>query len=811
MSFARLPVFAVWSAFSLGLFAAAPHARGVNPLVDPTASILKPRLESSLHQPLAVDYIQAVGRGTEQRFRKSFHLSVAPGQATLYVAGAKRIEVFLNGHAVQLLGANPSLQSHENVLHASVAHLLRQGDNVIAIAVVTRQQPFYDKSGAHLAAEILAAPLAVLAPPLVHTDGTWKSQRGAALPASPLGPAPQPWQEPRFNDAGWTAAHDQGGIESDIGFFQAKEDEGMYAWPGYDGISPFLARLELPPSRVLRVNPAGGRFAGLSQLANASGPLTFTPAVRSNEPPSLVLDFGRESTGRVALTSASTLPMTVVVRYGESLGEALEQPYYGADTIHVPPHATVYGPKSAFRYAKITLLTRTPRRLRFARIGLDFVYYPVRYQGSFISSDAVLNRIWAVSAYTAHLCMQDDIWDAPKRDRARWIGDLNVSGRVIDDVFGDRFLMKDTMNRLLSDAGNPIHSEINWIPGYSAFWIMTEADYYRRSGDRDNLLAIQPGLDRLVAYMEEDLDANHLFANRHHLWPFVDWSPDLSSDTPEARRATDLEYCLAFKDAAWLMQQAGRDPQAAAMRAEDQLLIAAARQHLWDSSLHSYGLRHQTNAMAILSGVATQRQIPMIYANVLSRPRRHMITPYYNSYVLRAMDHAGHPQAALHEIRSYWGSMMATGASSTYEAWDPAWPKQDFHRYLQADDSQGYFVSLAHGWSSAPAFWLPEHVLGIQPLTPGFKNVRIAPELLGLSWARGGVATPQGPVTVVLRKVAAGESARVRIPSGIQARFELPEASAHGLKLDGHSVGATAQAGLAEIPLGPGVHLLQWQ
>ena len=67
-----------------------------------------------------------------------------------------------------------------------------------------------------------------------------------------------------------------------------------------------------------------------------------------------------------------------------------------------------------------------------------------------------------MGAYTAHLCMQDDIWDATKRDRARWAGDLDVSGRAINDVFGDHFLMQDTMSRLLGPA--PIKSHVNGIP-----------------------------------------------------------------------------------------------------------------------------------------------------------------------------------------------------------------------------------------------------------------------------------------------------------------------------------------------------------
>ena len=48
------------------------------------------------------------------------------------------------------------------------------------------------------------------------------------------------------------------------------------------------------------------------------------------------------------------------------------------------PDATVYGPKSAFRYARIQFL-QGPTPLRFKAIHLDAIYYPVRYEGAFES------------------------------------------------------------------------------------------------------------------------------------------------------------------------------------------------------------------------------------------------------------------------------------------------------------------------------------------------------------------------------------------------------------------------------------------
>ena len=77
---------------------------------------------------------------------------------------------------------------------------------------------------------------------------------------------------------------------------------------------------------------------------------------------------------------------------------------------------------------------------------------------------------------------------------------------------------------------------------------------------------------------------------------------------------------------------------------------------------------------------------------------------------------------------------------------------EDFHSSLQSDNRSGYFVSLAHGWSSGPTAWMMEQVLGIQPAGAGFSTVDIRPDLVDLDWAKGGEPTPQGLLMVDVRK-----------------------------------------------------------
>ena len=210
--------------------------------------------------------------------------------------------------------------------------------------------------------------------------------------------------------------------------------------------------MPVPVSGILATYAGRGTLSNLDTLTTGKGP-DFTvklPATKLTdaEAPSIVLDFGRELTGRVELVSDSDTPVTVTIQMGESESETMKVPYLGVNQLTIPPHGIAHGPKSAFRYAKIRFVGGGPE-LRFKSIRVDHIYYPVTYAGSFESSDPLLNRIWETGAYTAHLCMQDGVWDASKRDRGRWMGDTDVSGRVIEDVFGERPLMEDTLDRLI--------------------------------------------------------------------------------------------------------------------------------------------------------------------------------------------------------------------------------------------------------------------------------------------------------------------------------------------------------------------------
>jgi alpha-L-rhamnosidase len=709
-------------------------------------------------------------------FRKEFSLSALPHEATLYVAASGDVDVWLNGARLLTYLDDRTIRPGYTVHAIDAAEALHAGRNTLAIRVrhlhgahhtTTDPMILQYVGGRAVAVKMVPAGRGVETAPLLISDGSWRGRMfegdGAGAPdlraASAAG----------FDDSVWAQAVSLGGIESNGAFYQWNADAGMYAWPGYVGASTYLRHYTLRAARLMDVYAGSATMKDVEQVAQPGrGEWIFdvrlSPHSLTEQSPALMLDFGREVAGRIHLRSVSDKPILVTTAYGESEQEALFKPYLGVRTIYVPPHGEAWGPKSGFRYVRLRFLTDA----RLAAVDVDGIAYPVEYKGTFASPDTLVDRIWETGAYTAHLCMQDGIWDGVKRDRARWAGDLDVSGRVINDVFGDRDLMEDTYARLLDEAKGT--RAINGITGYSALWIDGVADFYRHAGDRDFLMRLHPGLLALLKTMDSDVGADGLFEPGAHEHVFVDWSPELSTNTNESRRATDFEYLLGYKEGAWLLGQMGDHAAAAHYAARYRELRDKARAKLRNAETHAFGATWQTNAMAVISGAAEESDYAPMWSHVFANiddvtAYSPAITPYYGYYVLEAMSELGHRAEALKWMRDFWGGMIAEGATSFWEAYDPRWTKHDFHSGLQADGRAGYYASLAHAWSAGPTAWLSEQVLGVRPTGAGFSTVTIEPELAGLREVEGSVATPRGSLYVR----DSGGRIEVDLPAGVKA------------------------------------------
>ena len=753
-----LPVFLPFLMPLLAGFSLAAHGASARPpTVDPTYGLPIPRLHAPAHPAVSAQWIW-VGKtlGTQiVRARAKVTLPAATRTATLFVTGDDSATAFVNGHRV--VTTDPAEQGWKQVRRESVGPFLHAGRNVIALEGV---------NGGGAAG--LLARLDVNGKMVLQTGPGWKVSESPAPPAH--------WADADFDDTRWQAATSLAPVG------QGPWSTALNGWPGVGDAAWYLAHLTVRPTAVEALS---GQVGGTL----AAGGLTVKAVPAGEAPAAVRVDFGREIAGRLLLQGTPGTALRVTT--GETVAE-LTHAEPGLDnsgpydlTLAADGPATT--PYSAFRYALLTFPSRQAAAL--TQIDCDHKYYPVAYKGSFACSDPLLTRIWYAGAYTAHLCMQEDIWDAPKRDRGLWGGDLHATGATINDAFADTFLMEHSLSRLPStavggayDPTQPV-KDINALPGYTSSWFCTLADFHRHVGDLAFLKSQHRSVLALLAYQQGEFDADHLFTNPHHDWSFVDWAPDFVLDSPESHEAIDLFDVRGVREAVFLLRAMGDAANAAKYDAWAKTLTEAARSRYADAATGTYGDRLQTNVMAVYAGIATPAQRSAIYAHVLkadspvwtplaasaTNTAAYPMTPYYGNYVLRAYADLNRPQDGLDLIRRYWGAMMARGTTTLWEQFDPAMPA-DFKRILDLTP----YLSFSHGWSTGPTGFLSEYVLGVRPTSGGMKTVEIVPFLGDLAWAEGSVPAPSGLIHVRAVRVGSGEDVTLGLPPGVDAQVGLP-------------------------------------
>src|SRR5690606_12403601 len=146
-----------------------------------------------------------------------------------------------------------------------------------------------------------------------------------------------------------------------------------------------------------------------------------------------------------------------------------------------------------------------------------------------------------------------------------------------------------------------------------------------------------------------------------------------------------------------------------------------------------------TNMFAIFFDYLSASEREGVKTSVLLNKHVPQITtPYMRFYELEALCTLGEHEYVLQEMRDYWGGMLALGATSFWEEYNPA--KKGAAHYAMYGRPFG--KSLCHSWGASPIYLLGKYYLGVKPIQPGYSEYRVEPNLGDLSWIEGTVPTP---------------------------------------------------------------------
>lgn len=508
----------------------------------------------------------------------------------------------------------------------------------------------------------------------------------------------------------------------------------------------------------------------------------------------IVLDFGREVSGFLGFTVEAAAG-TILDLYGfEDMQGDWRQDTYGLDntlryTCREGEQRYLSPVRRGFRYLMVVVRSAT-REPRLVGLELRESTYPVQQAGDFSCSDPLLNDIWGLSRETLRLCMEDTYVDCPAYEQTFWVGDARNAALVNSYTFGADALTRRCLQ--LVPGGRRINPLLldqvpsGWdsvIPNWTFLWILACREFYERTGDKAFVQALFPAIREVLEEYLTKRDARGLM--HHHGWNFLDWAPLVQSKDGTVAHQ-NMFLVLALGIAADLAELCEEGRTAAAFRQAASELTGAINTHLWSQERRAYldalladgqpaeTFSLQTQIVAFLAGVAAGARRKHLEA-YLTQPPDDFVrlgSPFVSFFLYEALAKLGRLDLALGDIRLNYGAMLAHGSSTCWEMY----PTQNVPEPEPGAPPRAVTRSHCHAWSAAPGFVLGAHILGVQPLTPGWTRVRVAPNPVDLSWARGRVPHPAGGYVDVFWEVKKGGlEVSVGVPEGVEVEVVRPE------------------------------------
>ena len=381
----------------------------------------------------------------------------------------------------------------------------------------------------------------------------------------------------------------------------------------------------------------------------------------------VLVDFGIEFPGSARImiwgVRGKNNRADILVRFGESVAEAMT-PIFEKNTtndhairdrvMNVGFLSSNETNESGYRFAYIELLEEEGL-VELKAIQGVFTYRDLDYKGSFECSDPLVNKIWDTAAYTAHVNMQEYLWDGIKRDRLVWIGDMHTEINTILTVFGFNDIIPSSLDIVRDET--PVGQWMNGMSSYSIWWLLMQRDLYRATGNLDYLkeqTAYLTDLMKLLASLVDENGSEQMPETR-----FIDWP---NHDNPKAEHA-GLQGLLklALDEGAALLRVLGNDEVA--------LECEEAAKRMYNHVPDCDGSK-QAASLLVLSGLADPK---VINDTVIAPGGAHGFSTFFSYYILKAKVLAGDYVGAIEDMKTYFGGMLEMGATTFWEDFDINW------------------------------------------------------------------------------------------------------------------------------------------
>lgn len=420
------------------------------------------------------------------------------------------------------------------------------------------------------------------------------------------------------------------------------------------------------------------------------------------------------------------------------------------------------------------LIVELPAGVKVNAIKYRETGYNAEFEGSFTSSDPLLNKLWEKARRTLYITMRDTFFDCPDRERAQWWGDaVNEAEMCYYCLSADaQLLIKSgilslaawqhedgAMQTVVPDISECFELPLQNLAGVSGF-----GQYVFYTGDVDTARRIYDFVKSYLLLWETDEDG--ICLHRNGSWDWPDWGEN--EDYPVLENTW---YYFALRMFIRMCESAGLDSTFAKERAER--LKASFERRFWNGEFYtSSGVcDDRANAMAVISGLAPSSNYEKLKA-VLTTVMN--ASPYMEKYVLEALCQMGYHKESLERMRVRYREMTEAYHTTLWEHWEPVGGTTN------------------HAWTGGPLVIMSKYIAGIRPLDTAYGTYLVAPSRGDLDSFTCEAPTPYGPIGVSLECADGNVTVSVDAPCGAIGYVELPCKKADSVTVSGMAVPAEA-------------------
>lgn len=507
----------------------------------------------------------------------------------------------------------------------------------------------------------------------------------------------------------------------------------------------------------------------------------FHPVSVTKAPSGVVIyDFGQNFAGVISAKIKGKKGQKITFRHAEILmdGELFTKPLRSAkqEAVYIckdgeqtwSPRMTYMG----FRY--VSMEGAAEEDVELSAIAL---YSDVEDNGEFSCSNELVNKLQSSIRWGAKSNFVDIPTDCPQRDeRMGWTGDIALFSPTAAYNFDmSRFLekwFKDVRSEQNKGGGIPVTVPLVVVPGQWEIMIPMAVDHwgdacilapwaeYKMRGDLGLLKTMYPTMKRYMKACK--FWAGFGSVGKHkYIWKLLhhygDWcAPGIGMWAWMGRGKWTATACMSHssKILSQIAELLGEKEDAVYYRNLSEKTAEAYRDLLMEKDCTVKKEFQTAYVLPLYYGMLSdedKKKTAAHLARIVRENDYHIATGFPGTpYILFALADNGYEEDAFKMLMTdtcpSWLYEMKVGGTTIWERWDAL--REDGTCNTGEDDGTGGMVSFNHFSYGAVGDFLYRRIAGIEMLSGGGKEVRIAPMVGGgLTQARGVVNTAYGKVT----------------------------------------------------------------